>query len=167
MPRFLKHYVLVVEAASRRVGEAAMYLVFALMAILLYSAFSKAFLLPALWTLEMAQFTMVAYYLLGGRLLPTAGRACPHGSPILRKLVDRAPKFVIDSLHRFLFLIFYLGVFCSMAVCQQYAPMPSNRRRTQLLGRGAPYMCADQDYSSCLRVVFMMLLQAIAESCCK
>ncbi|MDE0048113.1 MAG: TRAP transporter small permease, partial [bacterium] len=66
MPLFLQRYVRFVEAISRQVGEAAMYLVFVLMAILLYSAFSKAFLLPALWTLEMAQFTMVAYFILGG-----------------------------------------------------------------------------------------------------
>jgi TRAP-type mannitol/chloroaromatic compound transport system permease small subunit len=43
-----------------------MYSVFAMMAILLYSSISKTFFYPALWTLEMAQFAMVAYYLLGG-----------------------------------------------------------------------------------------------------
>ena len=43
-----------------------MYLIFAMMGILLYSSVSKAWLLPSLWTLEMAQFVMAAYYLLGG-----------------------------------------------------------------------------------------------------
>ena len=43
-----------------------MYLIFAMIGILLYSSITKAFFIPALWTLEMAQFTMVAYYLLGG-----------------------------------------------------------------------------------------------------
>jgi hypothetical protein len=66
MPEFLKSYVRGVEKVSRLVGRAAMYLIFVLMAILLYSSISKAFLLPAQWTLEMAQFTMVAYYILGG-----------------------------------------------------------------------------------------------------
>ena len=42
-----------------------MYLIFAMMAILLYSSLSKLFT-PSLWTLEIAQFLMVAYYLLGG-----------------------------------------------------------------------------------------------------
>jgi len=37
-----------------------------MMAILLWSSFSKAFLLPSMWTLEMAQFAMVAYFILGG-----------------------------------------------------------------------------------------------------
>ena len=51
---------------NRRVGRFAMYLLFAMMGILLYSSISKTFFDPSLWTLEMAQFTMVAYYLLGG-----------------------------------------------------------------------------------------------------
>ena len=59
-------YVRGVEAVSHRVGRVAMYLIFAMMAILLWSSISKTFFLPSLWTLEMAQFTMVAYYLLGG-----------------------------------------------------------------------------------------------------
>ena len=51
---------------NRRIGRFAMYLLFAMMGILLYSSISKTFFDPSLWTLEMAQFTMVAYYLLGG-----------------------------------------------------------------------------------------------------
>jgi len=37
-----------------------------LMGILLWSSVSKTFFLPSLWTLEMAQFVMVGYYILGG-----------------------------------------------------------------------------------------------------
>lgn len=66
MPKVVKTYVLVVEAVGRRVGRVAMCLVFVMAAILLWSALSKTFFVPALWTLEMAQFAMVAYYLLGG-----------------------------------------------------------------------------------------------------
>lgn len=66
MPGVIKTYVRVVERVNRRVGRFAMYLLFAMMAILLWSSISKVFFLPALWTLEMAQFTMVAFYILGG-----------------------------------------------------------------------------------------------------
>lgn len=62
----LRGYVRIVEAVSRAVGRFAMLMVFAMMAVLLYSAVSKALVLPALWTLETAQFLMVAYFLLGG-----------------------------------------------------------------------------------------------------
>ena len=66
MPPAVRAYVRIVEAVSRAVGRFAMLMIFAMMAVLLYSAVSKAFLLPALWTLESAQFLMVAYFLLGG-----------------------------------------------------------------------------------------------------
>ncbi|HXV30677.1 MAG TPA: TRAP transporter small permease subunit [Sinorhizobium sp.] len=66
MPEILKTYVRVVDGFNRRVGRATMYLIFAMMGILLYSSISKVWFLPSLWTLEMAQFVMAAYYLLGG-----------------------------------------------------------------------------------------------------
>lgn len=66
MPEFIKTYVRAVDRFNRRVGLFAMYLIFAMFAILLYSSVSKAFHLPANWTLESAQFTMAAYYMLGG-----------------------------------------------------------------------------------------------------
>ena len=66
MPRFIKAYVRTVEAVNYRVGRMAMYLIFVLMAVLLWSSISKTFFNPAEWTLETAQFIMVAYYLLGG-----------------------------------------------------------------------------------------------------
>ena len=43
-----------------------MYLIFVMMGILLWSSISKTFFLPALWTMESAQFVMVAYFILGG-----------------------------------------------------------------------------------------------------
>ena len=66
MPKAIVTYVRGVDAANRFVGRFAMYLIFAMIGILLYSSITKTFFIPALWTLEMAQFTMVAYYLLGG-----------------------------------------------------------------------------------------------------
>lgn len=55
-----------VDRLNYGVGRFAMYLLFALMAVLMWSTISKAFFQPSLWTLEMAQFIMVAYYILGG-----------------------------------------------------------------------------------------------------
>lgn len=66
MPAVLVTYVRWVEALNRFVGRFAMYLLFVLAGVLLWSAIAKAFFRPALWTQEMAQFTMVAYFVLGG-----------------------------------------------------------------------------------------------------
>lgn len=65
MPRWMIAYVRAVEALNYRVGRAAMYLLFVIMGILIWSSLTKIAKVPAIWTLEMAQFTLVAYYLLG------------------------------------------------------------------------------------------------------
>ncbi len=62
----MRSYVKGVDAVNYRVGRFAMYGIFVLMGILLWSSVSKTFFLPSLWTLEMAQFVMVGYYILGG-----------------------------------------------------------------------------------------------------
>lgn len=66
MPRWIVAFVHGVEKLNHGIGRFAMYLLFALMAVLAWSAISKAAFTPSMWTLEMAQFIMVAYYILGG-----------------------------------------------------------------------------------------------------
>ncbi|WP_333815682.1 TRAP transporter small permease subunit [Tabrizicola sp.] len=66
MPRVLILFVRVVERLNYLVGRFAMYLIFVLAGVLLWSVIAKALLNPPLWTQEMAQFTMVAYFVLGG-----------------------------------------------------------------------------------------------------
>jgi len=66
MPPAARAFVRIVEAVNRRVGRLAMQLVFVLAGVLMWSVIAKAFFRPALWTQEMAQFTMVAYFVLGG-----------------------------------------------------------------------------------------------------
>jgi len=66
MPKFVRQYVRFVDAVNYRVGRFSMYLLFVLMGILLWSSVTNVFRHNAIWTLEMAQFTMVAYYMLGG-----------------------------------------------------------------------------------------------------
>lgn len=66
MPGFLRAYVRLVDAVNYRIGRIMMYGIFIMMGILLWSSISKTFLLPSLWTLEMAQFALVAYYIMGG-----------------------------------------------------------------------------------------------------
>ena len=66
MPRAAIAFVRIVEALNYRVGRVAMYLIFVLSGVLMWSVIAKAFFRPALWTQEMAQFTMVAYFVLGG-----------------------------------------------------------------------------------------------------
>lgn len=66
MPGFIRGYVRWVDAINYRLGRIVMYGIFVMVAILMWSSISKTFFMPSLWTLEMAQFAMVSYYILGG-----------------------------------------------------------------------------------------------------
>lgn len=66
MQGVMRGYIGAVDVMNRRIGRVVMYGIFVLMGILLWSSVSKTFFLPSLWTLEMAQFVMVGYYILGG-----------------------------------------------------------------------------------------------------
>ena len=66
MLNLIRHYIRVVDAVNRTVGRITMYGIFLMMGLLFYSSISKSFFTPSLWTLEMAQFAMAAYYMLGG-----------------------------------------------------------------------------------------------------
>ena len=64
--KLASRYVRTVDAVNYRIGRVMMYGIFVMVAILLWSSISKTFFNPAQWTLETAQFVMVAYYILGG-----------------------------------------------------------------------------------------------------
>jgi TRAP-type mannitol/chloroaromatic compound transport system permease small subunit len=56
-----------VDAVNRLVGRAMMYLIFVMMGILLLSSMSRGFFgISYIWSVEMAQFLLTAYYILGG-----------------------------------------------------------------------------------------------------
>ncbi|WP_164657746.1 TRAP transporter small permease subunit [Tropicibacter sp. Alg240-R139] len=63
---FARRYIAWIDGMNRLIGRVVMYGIFVMMGILLWSSISKTFFLPSLWTLEMAQFAMVSYYILGG-----------------------------------------------------------------------------------------------------
>ena len=66
MPKAIRAYIRWIDSINRVIGRFAMYGIFVLVGVLLWSSISKTFFLPSLWTLETAQFAMVAYYILGG-----------------------------------------------------------------------------------------------------
>ena len=105
MPKPIKLFVKSVDAVNRVFGLIAMYLVYAMIGILFYSTISKNFFDPSLWTLEMAQFAMVTYYLLGG------GYSMQTGDHVRMDLLysrwsDRT-KAIVDAI-TVLFLFFYM-----------------------------------------------------------
>ena len=56
-----------VDAVNRLVGRAMMYLIFVMIGILLWSSISRGFFdISYIWSVEMAQFMLTTYYILGG-----------------------------------------------------------------------------------------------------
>ena len=67
MNKVVKGYVDGITATSLAVGTASMYLVFGMIGILFFETISRTvFNHPWIWSVEMAQFVMAAYYTLGG-----------------------------------------------------------------------------------------------------
>lgn len=64
--KLMRGYIKVIDAFNSGVGRVMTYGIFAMMLILLWSIISKFGDQPSLWTLEAAQFAMVAYFILGG-----------------------------------------------------------------------------------------------------
>lgn len=155
MPNFIKQYVLTVDKINRVVGRFAMYLVVLMMGVLFYSTMSKSFFTPSLWTLEVAQFVMVAYYLLGG------GYTLQSGAHVRMDLVyDRwspKTKAAIDSF-TILFLIFYLVVLLAGGLSSTSYALEYGERGRSIW---APYI-APIKIIACIGIL-LMLAQAFAE----
>ena len=154
MPKAVKVYVRYVDRVNRAVGRFAMYMIFAMMGVLLYSSISKTVFVPPIWSLEQARFLMAAYYLLGG------GYSMQLGSHVRMDLLyDRwssQGKGFIDSLTSFC-LIFYLvillyGGFSSTGYALQYGE--------ESFSSWAPRMAPIKSIMTF--GIALMLLQAIA-----
>lgn len=111
MPKAALLFVRYVDAVNYRVGRVAMYLFFAMAAILLYSTLSRVlFGIPVNWVLEMSQFLLSAYYLLGGAY---ALQMDQHvRMDLFYTRMTPRNKAVTDVI-TILFVIFYLAILLS------------------------------------------------------
>jgi len=155
MPGLIRSYVRLVDAINRRIGRLMMLGIFAMVGVLLWSSISKTFFLPSLWTLETAQFLMVAYYILGGAY------AIQLDANVRMDLFYgewSAYKKAWFDVFTIFFLIFYLGVLLYGGIeSTQYSYEYSQRSRTAW----QPYLWP---IKTVMCVGFgMMLLQAVAE----
>ncbi|WP_323040670.1 TRAP transporter small permease subunit [Gemmobacter sp.] len=154
MPRALVLYVRWVDALNYRIGRAAMYLLFVLAGVLLWSIIAKAFFRPPLWTQEMAQFTMVGYFVLGGAYALQLGANVRMDLVYSRWSLRR--QAMVDAV-TVLTMIFFLGVVLFGGIeSTLYALEVGERSRTVW----RPYM-APIKIVICTGV-FLMILQSVA-----
>ena len=156
MPQFIMAFVRIVVRFNYLIGRFMMYTIFLLIAILAWSTISKQlFVVPAFWTMEAAQFVLVAYYLVGGAY------SIQLGSNVRMDLFygdwSERKKAWVDCF-TVLFLIFYLGVLLTGGINStlyaiQYSELSPSLWRP-LMWPIKSIMCFG---------IFLMLLQSISE----
>ncbi len=151
-------YVRIVDGMNYWIGRAAMYGIFVMFGILAWSVITKIdffFQTPALWTLEMAQYAMVAYYLVGG----------PYSMQLKADIrMDLFYGAWSDSkkawfdVFTVLFLIFYLGVLLYGGIDSTIYSLEYGQRAPSYW---RPYIWPVK--AIMVTGIFLMLLQAISE----
>ncbi len=155
MPKAIKAYVRYVDSINRYVGKFTMYLIFAMMGILLFSSITRSFFnISFLWIIEMTQFTMAAYYLLGG------GYSMQLDSHVRMDIVYEkwAPKrrAFSDSITSFC-LIFYLVILFYGGYSSTEYAIEYNQKNYSSWGPPLAPIKIIMTFG-----IFLMLLQAIA-----
>ena len=155
MPSFAVTFVRAVDAMNYRIGRVAMYLFFVMGAILLYSTLSRIiFGVPINWVLEMSQFLLSAYYLLGGAY---ALQMDQHvRMDLIYSQLDARRRAITDAF-TILFVIFYLVVLFGGGISSTNYAIQYNQKNysawSPVLWPIKVVMTAG---------VFLMLLQAIS-----
>ena len=108
MPGFIKAFVRYVDTVNGVIGYVVMYLALVMMALLLFASITRyVFNVPFVWIIEMAQFLMAAYYILGGGY---SMQLDAHvRMDVLYERWKPKTRAFMDSLTAF-FLVFYLAI---------------------------------------------------------
>ena len=155
MPSLIKYYVNIIDYISLKTGRATMYLVFVMMFILILSFVTRNIInIPLIWIIEMAQFVMTGYYLLGGGYSMLTDDHV-RMDLIYSKLKDNT-KALLDSLTS-VFLIFYLVVLLIGSISSLTYTLETNQR---LFTAWAPYVWPIKSIMTF--GILLMLLQSIA-----
>ena len=155
MPKIIKYYVNIIDYISEKTGRATMYLVFVMMFILILSFVTRNIInIPLIWIIEMAQFVMTAYYLLGGGYSMLSDDHV-RMDLIYSKLKDRT-KAILDSITS-VFLVTYIIILLIGSISSLTYTIETNQR---LFTAWAPYVWPIKSIMTF--GILLMLLQSIA-----
>ena len=155
MPKIISAYVNIIDTICEKVGRFVMYGVFFMMFILILSFVTRNIInYPLMWIIEMAQFTMTAYYLLGG------GYSMITDDHVRMDLfygkLSKRGKAKMDIFTSF-FLIFYLVLLLFGSYTSLIYTIETNQK---LFTGWAPYVWPIK--SLMLIGILLMLLQAFS-----
>lgn len=156
MQKALGTYVRVMDRISQYVGYVAMYLIFVMIAVLLLDAITRNVIdIPLHWCVEFTQFTLAAYYFMGGAATLKNGDHVrmdliyDHLSDIKKAWVDAVTTFC---------LLFYLGVLLFGSISSLIYAIQTNETRFSMWN---PSMVPIK--ALMVACIVLMILQTIAE----
>ncbi len=155
MPKFISLYINIVDFLCEKVGRFVMYWVFFMMFLLILSFVTRNIInIPLMWIIEMAQFTITAYYLLGGgysMLTDDHVRMDLFYGKLSRK--GKAKMDIFTSV----FLIFFLSILFFGSITSLIYTIETKQK---LFTAWAPYVWPIK--SLMLLGILLMLLQAFS-----
>jgi TRAP-type mannitol/chloroaromatic compound transport system permease small subunit len=130
MPKIIVSYVKYVDYASTKFGRMAMYMIFIMIGTLLLGAVTRNILgIPLSWTVEMAQFTITAYYILGG---PYSMQMDDHvRMDLVYGLYSDKTKAKIDVFTNIFLLVYLIVLLIGAISSTQYAIEYGQRKFSQ------------------------------------
>lgn len=146
-----------VDALNAWVGQFAMWLLVLMLAVLVWGIASQAIHVRSAWVIEMAQFTLVSYYLLGGAW--TMQRGAHVRMDVFYSRWQPRTRSVVDSFTS-VFLIFFLMMLV-VGGWESTAYALETGQRSRSLWR--PYMAPVKIIMT--MGMALMLLQALSELC--
>ena len=155
MPGLIVNYVRWVDYASTKVGRIAMYLIFVMIGVLLLDAVTRNIInFPLSWCIEMAQFTITAYYICGG---PYSMQLDSHvRMDLLYSRFSLKNRARLDCFTA-LFLVTYLVILLIGSISSTMYAIEVGQRKFSMWN---PSMVPIKVIMVC--GIFLMLLQAIS-----
>ena len=155
MPSFVVNYVRVVDYLSTRFGRIAMYLIFLMIGTLLLDAVTRNMLnIPLFWCVELAQFTLAAYYIMGG---PYSMQLETHvRMDLLYDRLSERNKARMDSFTA-IFLVVYLIVLLIGCISSTTYSIETNQRLFSMWNPSVVPIKLIMLFG-----IFLMLLQALS-----
>ena len=155
MSKFISFYVSAVDNICEIVGRFVMYGIFLMMFLLILSFVTRNIInFPLMWIIEMAQFTITAYYLLGGGYSMLADDHVRMD--LFYGRLSKKGKAKMDIFTSF-FLIFYLAVLFYGSITSLIYTIETKQK---LFTAWAPYVWPIKTLM--LIGILLMLLQAFS-----
>ena len=155
MHSLIKNYVKITDWICEKVGRITMYLVFVMMFILILSFVTRNIInFPLIWIIEMAQFVITAYYILGGSYSMITNDHVRMD--LFYGKLSKKGKAKMDIFTSF-FLIFYLAILFFGSITSLIYTIETKQK---LFTAWAPYVWPIKTLM--LIGILLMLLQAFS-----